>query len=52
MLSIMNEIDSCLSLPLCVLYGIQNQIFLQIYELAYEHINMFDIDLFNGETKI
>ena len=29
MLSIMNEIDPCLSLPLCVLYRIQNQIFLQ-----------------------
>ena len=27
MLSIMNEIDPCLSLPLCVLYRIQNQIF-------------------------
>ena len=30
MLSIMNEIDPCLSLPLCVLYGIQNQIFLHL----------------------
>ena len=30
MLSIMNEIDPCLSRPLCVLYGIQNQIFLQL----------------------
>ena len=29
MLSIMNEIDPCLLLLLCVLYGIQNQIFLQ-----------------------
>ena len=29
MLSIMNEINPCLSLPLCVLYKIQNQIFLQ-----------------------
>ena len=29
MLLIMNEIDSCLSLPLCVFYEIQNQIFLQ-----------------------
>ena len=29
MLSIMNEIDLCMLLPLCVLYGIQNQIFLQ-----------------------
>ena len=27
MLSIMNEIGLCLSLPLCVLYGIQNQIY-------------------------
>ena len=27
MLSIMNEIDSCLLLPLCVLYEIQNQIY-------------------------
>ena len=27
MLSIMNEIDPCLSLPLYVLYEIQNQIF-------------------------
>ena len=27
MLSIMNEIDPCLLLPLCVLYEIQNQIF-------------------------
>ena len=27
MLSFMNEIDSCLLLPLCVLYEIQNQIF-------------------------
>ena len=30
MLSIMNEIDPCLLLPLCVLYGIQNQIFLHL----------------------
>ena len=30
MLSIINEIDPCLLLPLCVLYGIQNQIFLQL----------------------
>ena len=29
MLSIMNEIDPCLSLPLYVLYEIQNQIFQQ-----------------------
>ena len=29
MLSIMNEIDPWMSLPLWVLYGIQNQIFLQ-----------------------
>ena len=27
MLSIMNEIDLCLLLPLCVLYKIQNQIY-------------------------
>ena len=27
MLSIMNEIDPCLLLPLCVLYEIQNQIY-------------------------
>ena len=27
MLSIVNEIDPCLLLPLCVLYEIQNQIF-------------------------
>ena len=29
MLSIINEIDPCLLLPLCVLYEIQNQIFQQ-----------------------
>ena len=29
MLSIMNEIDPCLLLPLCVLYEIQNEIFQQ-----------------------
>ena len=29
MLSIMNEIDPCLLLPLCVLYEIQNQIYQQ-----------------------
>ena len=32
MLSIINEIDSCLLLPLCVLYEIQNQIFQQAYD--------------------
>ena len=30
MLSIMNDIDPCLLLPICVLYEIQNQIFQQI----------------------
>ena len=29
MLSLMNEVDSCLLLPLCVLYEMQNQIFQQ-----------------------
>ena len=29
MLSIMNEIDACFLLPLCVLYEIQNQIYQQ-----------------------
>ena len=32
MLSIINEIDPCLLLPLCVLYEIQNQIFEQAYD--------------------
>ena len=30
MLSFMNKIDSCLLLPLCILYEIQNQIFQQL----------------------
>ena len=33
MLSIMNEIDPCMSLPLCVLYGIQNQIYQHLKSL-------------------
>ena len=32
MLSIMNEIDPCLLLPLCVLYEIQNQIYQQYHQ--------------------
>ena len=35
MLSIMNEIDPCLLLPLCVLYEIQNQIYQQISDLMF-----------------
>ena len=35
MLSIMNEIDPCLLLPLCVLYEIKNQIY-QHYQLLTE----------------
>ena len=29
MLSLMNEVDPCLLLPLCILYEMQNQIFQQ-----------------------
>ena len=36
MLSIMNEIDPCLFLPLCVLYEIQNQIYKQFLRQVLE----------------
>ena len=38
MLSIMNEIDPRLLLLLCVLYGIQNQIFLQFYAEGFDFL--------------
>ena len=38
MLSIMNEIDLCLLLPLCVLYEIQNQIYQQLVSEPGFHI--------------
>ena len=38
MLSLMNEVDSCLLLPLCVLYEMQNQIFQQwVLELGFQY---------------
>ena len=40
MLTIMNEIDPCLLLPLCVLYEIQNQIYQQE---ANANFNIFEI---------
>jgi len=33
MLSLMNEVDLCLLLPLCILYEMQNQFFRQKHEL-------------------
>ena len=44
MLSIMNEIDLCLSPSLCVFYGIQNQIFLQhVYAFPMHTYSLFHI---------
>ena len=38
MLSIINEIDLCLLLPLCVLYEIQNQIYQQLVSKLGFHL--------------
>ena len=46
MLSIMNEIDPCLLLPLCILYEIQNQIYQQINVETSYYIVFYLFDLF------
>ena len=53
MLSIMNEIDPCLLLPLCVLYGIQNQIFFHtpLYCDNRSAIYIAHNDVFHEPTK-
>ena len=41
MLSLINEVDPCLLLPLCVLYEIQNQIFQQLEYVNNEKCKVF-----------
>ena len=51
MLSIMNEIEPWMSLPLWVLYGIQNQIFLQLQPLKSPYDTCYACDPSGGEWE-